>query len=408
MTTCLTKARCRQAMEKASGTLLITAIAAGLTVCGCGTGPEKASAAAAVSQPPAPIAIESVKVISRRLNITIPLPGELLPYEEVRIFPKVSGFVQWIGVDRGSIVKKGQLLAILLAPEIVAQKAEAQAKVLSAENQRIAVEAKLAADESSWERLKDAARTPGVISDEELETAEKAAEADRARVVALRNTADAARASLRSAEEMQGYLRITAPFDGVVTKRNVHPGALVGPGGGSGTQSSMLRIEQVSHLRLVVAVPELYAADIQKGAKVSFTVPAFPGRAFSGTVARLADSVDISTRTMPVEMDVWNPGLELHSGMFPSVLWPVHRKNSTLFVPQSTVGRNMEQSYVIRIRNGRAEQVSVKAGGVMGSLTEVFGDLEAGDQVALHATDELRSGTAVSAHLADADAQMSN
>jgi RND family efflux transporter MFP subunit len=333
------------------------------------------------------------------------LPGELQPYEEVRIFPKVSGFVKWIGVDRGSTVKQGQLLAVLIAPEIVAQKSEAQAKVLSAENQRIAAEAKLAADESSWERLKEAARTPGVISDEELEVAEKAAAADRARVIALRNTADAARASLRSAEEMESYLRITAPFDGVVTKRNVHPGALVGPGGGSGTQPSMMRIEQVAHLRLVVAVPEVYVAGIQKGEKINFTVPAFPGRTFNGTVARLADSIDVSTRTMPVEMDVWNPGLELHSGMFPSILWPVRRTSATLFVPQSVVGRNMEQNYVIRIRDGKAEPISVKTGAVMHGMTEVFGSLEEGNDVALHANDELRSGMAASPHLVEPDSQ---
>jgi RND family efflux transporter MFP subunit len=375
----------------------------GCAICGCNSSSDKASAAAAAAQPPAPTVVDCVKVVSRRLDITIPLPGELQPYEEVRIFPKVSGFVKWIGVDRGSVVKQGQLLAVLVAPEIVAQKSEAEAKVLSAENQRIAAEAKLAADESSWERLKQAASTPGVISDEELEIAEKAATADRARVVALRNTADAARANLRSAEEMEGYLRITAPFDGVVTKRNVHPGALVGPGGGSGTQPSMVRIEQVAHLRLVVAVPEVYVAGIQKGETISFTVPAFPGRTFHGTVARLADSIDVSTRTMPVEMDVWNPGFELHSGMFPSILWPVRRTSMTLFVPQSAVGRNMEQSYVVLIRDGKVEPVSVKTGAVMDGMTEVFGNLQPGEQAALHATDELRSGTAVSAHMVNAD-----
>ncbi|HEY5255635.1 MAG TPA: efflux RND transporter periplasmic adaptor subunit [Acidobacteriaceae bacterium] len=376
----------------------------GLAICGCNSSANKAAAAAA-SQPPAPTVVDCVKVVSRRLDITIPLPGELQPYEEVRIFPKVSGFVKWIGVDRGSVVKQGQLLAVLVAPEIVAQKSEAESKVLSAENQRIAAEAKLAADESSWERLKQAAATPGVISDEELEVAEKAATADRARVVALRNTADAARANLRSAAEMESYLRITAPFDGVVTKRNVHPGALVGPGGSSGTQPSMMRIEQVAHLRLVVAVPEVYVAGIQKGEKISFTVPAFPSRAFSGTVARLADSIDVSTRTMPVEMDVWNPGLELHSGMFPSILWPVRRTSATLFVPQSAVGRNMEQNYVVRIRDGKVEQIRIKTGAVMGGLTEVFGPLQQGDEVALHATDELRSGMAATPHMVEADSQ---
>lgn len=371
--------------------ILIAASIAGMA--GCNGGIEKTTSAA-VSQAVPPMQVDTVRVASRRLDMTISLPGELQPFEEVRVFPRVSGFVQWIGVDRGSVVKKGQLIAILSAPEIVAQKAEAEAKLLSTENQRIAGEAKLAADESTYQRLKIASNTPGVISEEELETAEKAAEADRARVVALRNTADAARANLSSAKEMESYLRITAPFDGVVTKRNVHPGALVGPG--SGTQPSMLRIEQVSHLRLVVAVPEVYVAGIQPGAKVDFTVPAFPGRTFKGTVARLADSMDVATRTMPVEMDVWNPGAELHSGMFPEVLWPVHRPQPTLFVPQSAVGRNMEQNYVIRIRDGHAEQVAVKTGGTVGSLTEVFGDVKAGDEVALHASEDLRPGTAVS------------
>lgn len=380
--------------SRAISAVLITTV--GLAVAGCSGGK---TTSAAVSQTIPPTPVDTVRVTSRRLNMTITLPGELQPYEEVRVFPRVSGFVQWIGVDRGSVVKKGQVIALLSAPEIVAGKAEAEAKVLSAQNQQIAAQAKLAADESSYQRLQVASKTPGVISDEELETAERAAEADRARVVALRNTADAARASLRSAAEMEGYLRILAPFDGVVTKRNVHPGALVGPGGGSGSQPSMLRIEQVSHLRLIVAVPEIYVAGIEPGAKVNFTVPAFPGRTFSGTVARVADSIDVSTRTMPVEMDVWNPSMELHSGMFPEVLWAVHRTEPTLFAPQTAVGRNMDQSYVVRIRGGQAEPVRVKTGGAVGNLTEIFGDVKSGDEIALHASEDLRSGTAVSAHL---------
>lgn len=394
--------RRRQSVLPVSVVLAACAVLSiGFAVSGCDSRLDRSSASAAVSQPAAPAPVDAVRVVSRRLDMTINLPGELQPYEEVRVFPRVSGFVKWIGVDRGSIVKQGQLIAVLDAPEIIAQKAEAEAKVLSAENQRIAGEARLAADESTYERLKTAAKTPGVISDEELDTAEKTAAADRARVIALRNTADAARASLRSALDMESYLRITAPFDGVVTKRNVHPGALVGPGGGSGSQQSMLRIEQIAHLRLVVAVPEIYVAGVEPGAKVNFTVPAFPSRTFTGTVARLADSMDVATRTMPVEMDVWNPRAELHSGMFPQVTWPVRRQEPTLFVPQSAVGRNMDQTYVIRIRDGHTEQVRVKTGGSVGDLMEVFGQLNAGDEIALQATDDLRQGTAVAARLVD-------
>jgi membrane fusion protein (multidrug efflux system) len=371
-------------------------LAAGLllaAVSGCDSG--RRASAAATSQPPAPLQIDTVRVISRRLDMTVNLPGELQPYEEVRVFPRVSGFVQWIGVDRGSKVKKGQLLAILTAPEIVAQKAAAQSAVLSADNQRVAAEAKLAADEATWQRLKAASATPGAISEDELETAEKAAQADRARAVALRNTAEAARANLHAAEEMAGYLRIYAPFDGVVTRRNVHPGALVGPETGSSTEHSMMRIEEVAHLRLVVAVPEADVAGIEPGAKVSFTVPAFPSRTFTGTIARVADSIDVSTRTMPVEADVWNPSLELSSGMFPQVAWPVHRPTPSFFVPQSAVARSAEQAYLLRVRNGKLEQVNVTTGASVGNATEVFGDLQAGDDVALHPTDDMHPGTEV-------------
>lgn len=384
--------------DRIAGVLLV--VGASMTlglVAGCGSGVSAKSIPAPQVQQPA--SVDTVRVAAHRLDVSINLPGELQPFEEVRVFPKVSGFVNWIGVDRGSRVRKGQLLARLTAPEIVAQKSEAEAKVLSADNQRIAADAKLAADESSYQRLKAASATPGVISDDELETAEKNVEADRARVVSLRNTADAARASLRSADEMESYLRITAPFDGVVTKRNVHPGALVGPAGGSNAEHSMLRIEEVSHLRLIVAVPEIYVAGVETGAKVNFTVPAFPARTFSGTVARMANSIDVSTRTMPVELDVWNPNLELASGMFPQVSWPVRRRADSLFVPQSAVARATEQSYVVRVRNGRAEQVNVKTGAAMGELTEIFGDLKAGDEVAVHPADDLRSGAVVISHL---------
>ncbi|MGH9435104.1 MAG: efflux RND transporter periplasmic adaptor subunit [Terriglobia bacterium] len=376
----------------AAAVILALALVSG----GCGAGSGKASAASHPAQAPPP-EVETVRVIAQKLRMDVPLPGELRPYEEVRVFPKVTGFVKWIGVDRGSRVKRGQFLATLIAPEIVSQKAEAQAKLESSENRRIEAEAKLASDVSTYQRLKAAAATPGVISDEELEVAEKSAEADRARVVALRNTREAALATLHSVEEIESYLRITAPFDGVVTKRNVHPGALVGPSGGPGAQTSMLRIEEVGHLRLVVAVPEAYVAGVAQGAKVNFAVPAFPGRTFTGTVARLAESMDETTRTMPVEMDVWNPTWELHSGMFPQVIWPVRRAHPTLFVPQSAVARTMEQTFVVRIRSNKTEWVNVTTGATVGNLTEIFGNLSEGDEVALHASEELHPGTTVSA-----------
>ncbi len=367
---------------------------------GCSLAPASpASRAGAKTVPETIPSVETVKVISRQVDLKVPLPAELLPYEAVAVFPKVTGFVKSMAVDRGSRVKRGQFLAQLEAPEIASQKAEAQAKVEGVENQRIEAEAKLAADQGTYERLKVASATPGVISDNELDVAQKAAEADRARMTALHNAAEAAKATLHSVEVMESYLRITAPFDGIITERNVHPGALVGPAGGTGAQIPMLRIENISHLRLVVAVPEDYVAGIVPGARVNFTVPAFPGRTFAGTVARIADSLDVRTRTMPVELDVLNPRWELDPGMFPTVSWPVHRPQPSLLVPQSSVIRTAQGTFVIRVVGGRTEWVNVKGGVNSGNETEVFGDLRPNDNVVLHASEELLPNTKVTPRL---------
>jgi membrane fusion protein, multidrug efflux system len=386
------KGRVLYAVPVAAGILVLALMSSG---CGS-TSASSASPSSAKSDAPSIPSVDTAKVISRQLNIVIPLPGELQPYQAVAIYPKVTGFMKWIGVDRGSHVKQGQLLAQLEAPEIVSQEAEAQAKLQGVENRRIEAEAKLASDEGTYARLKVAAATPGVISDNELEVAQKIAEADRARAVGLRNSVEAARATLHSAEVMESYLRITAPFDGIITERNVHPGALVGPSGG-GAQPPMLRIEQISHLRLVVAVPENYVAGVSPGAKVDFSVPAFPNRTFTGTVARIANSLDVKTRTMPVELDVANSNWELHPGMFPAVAWQVHRPQPSLFVPQSAVVRSMQRTFVIRVRNGITDWVNVKPGATTSDTVEVFGDLHANDEVVLRASEELKPDSRVSA-----------
>lgn len=369
-----------------------------LTAGACGTsGGESASAdtskaAAAAAAPPI---VDTVKVVARRLNINTPLPGEIVPYQVVGIFPKVTGFVKTMSVDRGSRVRNGQLLAELEAPELTAQRIEERAKLESVQSRVNEAQAKLAADEANYQRLLVAAKTPGVISDDELETAQKNADADRARVKSLQSSTDAQEATLRSVEQMERYLRITAPFDGIITERNVHPGALVGPSGGP-NQKPILRLEQTARLRLVVDIPEAYVAGVREGKKVNFTVPSFPGRVFRGTVARIAHSLEPRTRTMPVELEVANHDQTLAPGMFPNVLFPVERTDATLFVPGSAVARTTETDFVIRVRDGKADRVSVKTGASNGGLVEVFGDVKAGDDVVLRASEELLGGSAIS------------
>lgn len=373
---------------------LVLSIAACVS-CGPSRGnvsPPGASAASAV----AALRVEVVKVVSKKLSLTLRFPGELQPYQVVAIYPRVTGFVKWIGVDRGSHVKGGETIARLEAPEIVAQRAEAEAKLETAEAQRAEAEAKLSGDESTYQRLKAASATPGVISGNEIEVSEKSVEADRARSKALGQSVEAAKAAVRSVKEMERYLELTAPFDGIVTERNVHPGALVGPAGAAGVTGPMLRIEQVAQLRLVVPVPEANVAGISEGTQVEFTVTAFPGETFAGVVARIAHAVEEKTRTMPVELDVRDS--RLSPGMFAEVLWPVGRPRATLAVPNSAVAKTQEQTFVVRVREGKTEWVNVKTGITSDNWTEIFGNLAEGDLVATRGTDELRPGTAVTPH----------
>lgn len=357
----------------------------------------KDDATSAKAAPPEPAAkVQVTKVVAQKLALTVHLPGEIEPYEVVAVFPKVTGFVKSISVDRGSHVKEGQIIAHLEAPELVAQRSEAQSKLQAAQAQFAAAEAKVASDEGTYEHLKAAAATPGVVAGNDLFVSQKALDADRAQLTAQQENVNAAQQSLQAITQTEAYLQVKAPFDGVVTERNVHPGALVGPAGAPGSALPMLRIETLSRLRVVVPVPETYAAGVPEGTKVEFTVPSFPGRIFRGTIARIAHSVDIKTRTMPVELEAANVKGELSPGTFSDVLWPVRRSYPTLFVPTSSVANTLERAFVVRIRDGKSEWIDIKTGVTVDKMTEVFGDLHEGDIVAVRGTDELRAGTAVS------------
>ena len=323
--------------------------------------------APAPAGPAGPQTVDVVAVVSKQLDATLELPAELAPDESVAIYPRVNGFLDEITVDRGSKIKKGQLLARLSAPELAAQRAEAESKV--------------AAAKSTFDRLKAASATPGAIAGHDLEVAEAGLNADKSRVDSLR--------------ALESYLYVRAPFDGVVTERNVHPGALVGPPTGPGTPP-MLKVEKIDHLRVTVAVPEADAAAVAPGTAATFTVSTFPGQKFSAKVARVAHEIDPKTRTMAVELDFDNTaGKELVPGAYAEVLWPVHREAPSLFVPPSAIATTTERTFVDRVKDGKIEQVTVGRGATMGDVVEVFGELAAGDQVLKRGSEVMAPGTAV-------------
>ena len=342
--------------------------------------------------------VECVRVISKPVEREVRLPGELLPYLSVPIHAKVAGFVERVEVDRGSVVKKGQVLTTLVAPEMETQIAEAESKKQAVELQRTEAEARLSSVKSTYDRLKAASATPGVVAGNDLVIAEKNVEAARALANAYQDSIKAAQASVQSMKALEGYLTITAPFDGIITERSVHPGTLVGPSSGMGTQP-LLRLEQVTRLRLVVAVPEAQVGGIVRNARVRFTVPAFPGEPFYGVVSRIAHALDVKTRTMAVELEVANPDLKLASGMYPEVLWPVRQNRPALLIPPTSIVTTTERVFVVRVNSGVAEWVSVARGAPVGDLVEVYGPLRESDVVVRRGSDELREGTHVKVNL---------
>lgn len=364
-----------------------------LSAVGCGGSSGTPATTTAAAAEAGPRTVDVVRVVERPLEVDLSLPGELTPFQSVAIYPRVQGFVKTVNVDRGSKVRAGDVLATLEAPELVAQRSEAQSKVQAAEAQLAVARARAEATRSTFERLKAASTTPGVVAGNELVVAEKTAEASQSEVTSAQQTVEAARQALNAIRDLEGYLRLTAPFAGVVTERSVHPGALVGPT--AGTSPPLLRVVDNSRLRVVVPVPEAYTSDLKAGTEIPFTVAAYPGQTFSGTVARIAQAVDSQTRTMAVELDVANRDGRLAPGAFCQVRWPVRRPGPSLFVPNASVGATTDRSFVIRVRGGKTEWVDVRTGLTSGTLVEVFGDLRGGDEIAARGTDELRAGTDV-------------
>jgi RND family efflux transporter MFP subunit len=380
-------------LKQAAIILMVSAVT--LWCAACTQAPRAAPVAAQAAGNPSSPEVDVTRVVAQKLSTTVRLPAQLTAYEIVDVYPKVTGFLKSIKVDRGSHVRSGEVIAQLEAPELLAQRAEAESKFQSAESQLSAAQAKLSAEQATYQRMSAAAKTPGVVAQNDLEVAQRTAQAEQANAEALAKSAQAAQEALHAVAQLEAYLSITAPFDGQVTNRFVHPGALVGPAGGTGAMTPIVQIQTLTRHRLVVPVPEDAAAGIPQRAEVSFTVPAFPGRTFKAPIARISGAIDVKTRTMPVELDVQDPKAELDPGTFCEVAWPVHRAYSTLFVPASAVANDLERTFVIRVGNNRVEWVDVRTGVTSGNLIEVFGDLAEGDTVVVRGTDQIRSGATV-------------
>jgi RND family efflux transporter MFP subunit len=319
-------------------------------------------------------------VVQQPLSANIQLPAVLNAYQKVSIYPRANGFVKSVNVDRGSMVKKGQLLLQLDAPEVIQQYYGAQAKFLQAK-------ADYAASRDNYERTVAVSATPGTISPHDLEVA-------NARMLADSAIMNSQLANFRALEATRGYLMVTAPFDGVITERNVHPGALVGPTTNIDGKP-MLMLEQEDHLRLVVQVPEIYSAQLAQGMKVTFNVNAIPGKTFTGQISRKAGSLNDRFRSEAVEVDVANQHHNLMPGMYAEITVPVSGSRQAMVVPATAIVTSTEKKYVVAVKSGITHWVEVQEGNRHNDSTEVFGSLQPGDKVISPATDEIKENVGI-------------
>ncbi len=318
------------------------------------------------------------------------LPGELVAWNKVNIHPKVKGFVKTVQVDRGSLVRKGQVLAVLEAPEVLSELSQATAQSIAAEAALSEAITRYTISGNTYQRLLKTNRTQGAVSLNELDVAHAKVLADSSVVAVARGHVQAAQSHKDAKLALSKYLTVTAPFDGVITERNISPGALVGPGE-SGAKPLFV-LEDNTKLRLTLAIPENLTNAVPNKGEVAFTVSASPDKQYKALYARSSRSLTETNRSMMTEFDVNNSTHELKAGMYAQVQLNTERTVKTLFVPSSAVVSSSEKVFVIRQKEGKAEWVKVSRGMVVDTLVEVFGDLQAGDPIVKKASEEYREG----------------
>lgn len=306
---------------------------------------------------------------------TVELPAELIPYENAVLFAKVQGFVKEMKVDLGDRVKKGQILAIIEAPEVNSRLAASAADLQSAK-------AKWGSSKDNYERLYRAsqANTPGIVAPVDLERSRNQMLADSATYLAASRV-------VQTNKDISGYLYLTAPFDGVITERKADPGSLVG------TNVMLLTVQNNGVLRLRVAVPEMYVAAGSTSKNIDFSVDAYPTQRFKAVLTRKSGTIDPATRTELWEFQVDNSNHLLKAGAFAYVKIGIERTTPSFMLPASAIATTQERKFVIRVKDGKTEWVNIRQGINNDTGQEVFGDLQKGDTLLVKATDERKPGT---------------
>lgn len=355
--------------------IALLAVTTGLSGCSSSTG--KTDEARKKELP----VLEVLSVQKGQLSSTLRLPGELIAWQQVDLYAKENSFVRRLYVDVGSEVKAGQLLASMDAPELGARLAGAESRLKS-------LEAIYTGSKANYDRLYETSKTPGTISQNDLDQAEARKNSDHAQW-------QAAKAAYREVSDTRNYLEIRAPFSGVISLRNANTGAYAGPSG-KGSELPLFTLQEQKRLRLVVSVPEAYTSYLNGESEVSFSVKSLPNEIFKAKPARFAGALDNRLRSERIEMDVQNDDRKLLPGMIAEVNLQLNPADSTFIVPKTAVASTTEKVIIIKVKGGKASWVEVRKGREADGKVEVYGQgLSAGDMILKTANDEIRDGMPV-------------
>ena len=370
---------------------------------GCGRSGDSSQSVSA----DAPATAAVVKVKRTPLSNTLSIAGEFLPYQEVELHAKVTGYIRNINVDIGDRVHKGQVLANLEVPELVAQEQAASAgvrhsqeEISRAENDVVRAESDHAALHAAATRLKQASEArPGLIAEQELDDATAKDRSSQAQVDGAKSALSASRQQLQVSQAdqqhyaaMSDYSRITAPFDGVVTWRYADTGSLIQAGTSNSNSMPVVKLSQVDVLRLRLPVPESLAASVHDGEPADIRVKA-TNRRFAGKIMRFTDSLDRSTRTMQVEVDVPNHDYKLTPGMYADVSLQVENEPNALTIPLQAISRGADKTTVLLVNSqNHVEEREIRTGIEGPDRIQILSGLNEGDRVIAGNLGKYRAG----------------
>ena len=391
---------------------LLPLLAAALLT-GCGSaGKTKADEADAPS-------VAVVKVTRQNLSNELEIASEFLPFQEIDVYAKVSGYIQKLYVDWGTHVKQGQILAVLEIPELEQQLTQDEAALRRSQQDQERAREELGRAQSAYDvahvtyqRLADVQKTrPELVAQQDIDVVQgkdleagASVSAAKASLSAAEQASIASKAALDKDKAMFAYARMTAPFDGVVTKIYAYTGALLPAGTSSAkAESALCQLSQNNLLRLVIPVPERAVPEIHAGQTLEVDVSGLK-KTFTGKIARFSDQIDPATRTMHTEVTVPNPTYELVPGMYASVRIPLHSVTNVLTVPVQAIQSTAVGQGVALVVNSqkRLEKREVKLGLQTASEVEILSGLSEGDTVVFGEQNQFKEGQLVSPKLVEA------